>query len=115
MQTLNDRPVTVSGLLLTLGLALLAVAAYYLRLTPEEFGLWAAVLTALSAVLHWWLSKRTMPAAKPVDDDGTPLVRADDGQPSARAAAAGRTVVKAYPRTAAGGKYTNVPTVNWNK
>lgn len=100
MQTLNDHPVTVSGLLLTLALAVLAVAAYYLRLTPDEVALWAAVLAALSALLSWWLNQSTTPAAKPVDEDGTPLTRADDGQPSARAAAAGRVVLREQPRGA---------------
>lgn len=111
MQALNDHPVPVSGLLLTLTLAVLAVAAYYWRLTPEEVALWAAVLAALSALLSWWLKQRTTPTAKPTDDDGVPLVRAEDGQPSQRAAAAGRLVLREQPRGANG--YGTPP--RWNK
>jgi hypothetical protein len=113
MQTLNDYPVTVSGLLLTLALAVLAVAAYYLRLTPEEVALWAAVLAALSALLSWWLKNRTTPTAKPVDSDGVPLIRADDFQAPARAEAAGRFVVKTQARGAASGSVPTLPA--WNK
>ena len=108
-----DKPVTVSGLILTLALAILAVAAYYLKLTPEEMALWSGVLAAGAALLHWWLSRQTTPAAKPVDDDGVPLVRADDGQPSSRAAAAGRYVVKARARGGAPGEGATTP--EWNK
>ena len=81
MQTLNNNPVTVSGLILTLALAVLALAAYYLQMTPEEVALWGTVLTALSAVLHWWLNRATTPLANPKDATGMPL-SGPNGEPT---------------------------------
>jgi hypothetical protein len=74
---MTDKPVTLSGLILTLALAILAAAAYYLKLTPQEMALWSGVLAAAAALLHWWLSRSTTPLNDPKDEDGTPLVRSD--------------------------------------
>ncbi len=96
-------------------------------MTPIQVAAWEAMFTAVAvAIGAWWATRRTTPKAKPIDDDGTPLIRADNHAPTKRAEEAGRYVVRdeinAQARRPATGDPTAdqikrgvKPAVNWNK
>jgi hypothetical protein len=77
---MNTQPIWTSATIVAIVTAIVALlVAFGIELTNEQtaaiVGL-TGVLAPLAAAL--WSNPRTTPLVKPEDEDGTPLVRADD-------------------------------------
>jgi hypothetical protein len=97
---MQDQPVlSQAGIVAAVSAVLLALVSLgILNLTDAQMQAIVAAVGAMLVVVApivggLWARNRTTPLAKPVDDDGMPLVRADDREPPAQAMAAGRTVI----------------------
>lgn len=92
---MSEQPVVLGGIIEGILVAVLGVvvASGLVPMSDALVGSILALITAAVAGITWYVNQRTTPTVKPVDEDGTPLVRATDNQPPVRAAVAGRYVV----------------------
>ena len=115
---MNEQPV-ISQAAIVAAVSAVLIALVSLGVVNLNDGQMKAIVGAVGAVLviaapivgGLWARNRTTPLAKPVDSDLMPLVRADDSQPTAAAAKAGRFIVNATPGVARGAESQPV----WNK
>lgn len=89
MQTLDDNPLTFSAVVKGVALAVLALAAYYMAMTPEEMALWTGLVLALCLLLDWWVARRTTVLSRPEDKTGMPL-SGPNGEPTQAQARSGK-------------------------
>lgn len=90
-------PIQAAVIMLLNGLLTVANLTFY-PMTPAQLAAWETVIIAAVAIGAWWATRLTTAKAKPEDDDGTPLVRADTYEITARAKAAGRSLIVAQGR-----------------
>lgn len=76
MQTANENPSTIAGIVQAIAIAALGLIAYYRQMTPEEMALWAALVAALCVAIQYWVSQRTVALSKLQGDDGEPVTPA---------------------------------------
>lgn len=91
MQTIQNHPVTLSGLLYAVVVAAFGVNALmgWYPLTEEQTGAWLVFISALIALGTYIVRKYVTPLSNPTDVTGMPL-SGPDGEPTQAQTRAGR-------------------------